>query len=150
MNTIQSILQNATPIALAVLGAAMVVEWLRYLDRGRGYLALAVVGLALVFGINQANTMTGYRYTFLLTLDVLSLLISGYAVMLFRDTLIPLSQRARRLLLAAMVMALVLGVVALPTNTPSLALTPAQLAAVLLIVGVWAICVVEPTLRLAL
>src|SRR5205823_6501905 len=132
-----------------VLGASTVIDWLRRRERNLGYLALALGTLGLTSVLGQLNTRTDYRLgTLIGDLTLVLLMTSGYALLLFRDSFIPLTRRLRMgalvLCVAVTATALVLAVPVPPTVRP----TSVQLAATIALVLVWTACVTEPIIRL--
>ena len=122
-------------------------DWLRQRSRRRGYLALAIGLIGLTSLVGQLDTLTGTRYTAILTLLTLVLFMaSGDALLLFRGTFLPLSRPAIGLALSASAAAVVLAQV---TGLPGAGAQPtwAQSAAVLAIVLVWCVVVGEPIVR---
>ena len=142
------IVQAVVSLSFLALGVLTVVDWLRHRERSRGYLALALGTLGLTSIIGQLNALSGYRFG--VPLEDLALaffMASGYALLLFRDSFIPLSQRLRigALVLCAAATALAL-VVALPSD-PHQRPTTMQSIVTIVVVVVWSACVVEPIVR---
>jgi signal transduction histidine kinase len=123
------------------------VDWLRHRERSRGYLALALGTLGLTSVAGQVNALTGYHLAAFGDLAVVLFMVSGYALLLFRDSFIPLSRRLRigalLLTLAATVFALLVTAPSDPHQRP----TALQSAATILLVLVWSACVIEPIVR---
>ena len=142
------IVQAGVSLSFLALGLYTVVEWARHRERSRGYLALAFGTLGLTSVLGQLNTLTNYRGGAILEDVTLALfMISGYALLLFRDSFVPLSRRIRLgallLVVASTVFAFVVGI------PPSGArLSGLQSAATIALVVVWSACVVEPIVRL--
>jgi len=142
------IVQAAVSLSFLALGVFTVVDWLRHRERSRGYLALAFATLGLTSGVGQLNTLTGYRLDPPLgDLALVLFMASGYALLLFRDSFIPLSRRlqvgALVLTLAATAFALVVALPSDPHHRPS----ALQSVATIVLVVVWSACVIEPIAR---
>ncbi len=142
------IVQAAVSLSFLALGAFTVADWLRHREQSRGYLALALATLGLTSVVSQVNVLTGYRLAGLLgDLALILFMTSGYALLLFRDSFIPLSRRLR---IGALVLCVGATAFALLVTIPSdrsHPLTTLQSAATFAIVLVWSACVVEPIVR---
>jgi signal transduction histidine kinase len=142
------VVQAAVSLSFLALGILTLVDWLRHRERSRAYLALALGTLGLTSVLAQLNTVTDYRQGRLIgALSLILFMVSGYALLLFRDTFIPLRPQLRTgaLLLCIGVTALVL-LVGVP-SAPSVKPTPVQSAATIALILVWCACVVEPIVR---
>jgi len=142
------IVQALVSLSFLALGVFTVVDWLRHRERSRGYLALALATLGLTSVISQLNTQTGYRLGVLVgDLALVLFMTSGYALLLFRDSFIPLSRRLRLgalvLTVAVTAFALVVRIPSGPGSRP----TTVQSAATIALVLVWSACVMEPIIR---
>jgi signal transduction histidine kinase len=142
------IVQAAVSLSFLALGVFTVVDWLRHRERSRGYLALALATLGVTSVVGQLNTLTGHRLDPALgDLALVLFMASGYALLLFRDSFIPLSRRlqvgALALTLAATAFALVVGIPSDLHQRP----TALQSIATIVVVLVWSACVVEPIVR---
>ena len=143
------VVQAVVSLSFLVLGASTVIDWLRRRERNLGYLALALGTLGLTSVLGQFNSRTEYRFgTLIGDITLVLLMTSGYALLLFRDSFIPLSRRLRIgalvLCVAVTAAALVVVVPVSPTARP----TSVQLAATIALVLVWTACVAEPIVRL--
>jgi signal transduction histidine kinase len=142
------VVQAIVSLSFLALGLYMVVEWLRQRERSRGYLALALGTLGLTSVLGQVNTLTGYRAGVLLQdVTLVLFMASGYALLLFRDTFIPLSRPIR---LGALVLVGISTAFALAVSIPAGTTQPSPLqsAATIALVVVWSACVIEPIVRL--
>lgn len=142
------IVQVAVSVSFLALGLFTVVEWLRHRERSRGYLALALGTLGLASILGQVDQLTGYAWGLLITdVSIVLLMTSGFALLLFRDSFIPLDPRIRIGALAACAgatgLALAVGLPSNPANQPS----PLQSIATAAVVVVWSACVFEPVIR---
>jgi signal transduction histidine kinase len=142
------IVQAVVSLSFLALGVFIVADWLRHRERSRGYLALALATLGLTSGIGQLNTLTGYRSGVLLgDLALVLFMISGYALLLFRDSFIPLSRRLRFGALTLCVAATAFALAVLPPSGSNRHPAALQSIATIALVLVWSACVVEPIVR---
>ena len=136
--------------AFAALAILVSTDWLRHRDRARLWLAVSAVllGLVAVLGAAAATlaSTSGLVTDVLLAIFVLS----GWAFLEFRDSLIPLRSRTRRTVAATVAATILLLVIAYPpwVPVPTGHASGLQAGAALVLLGVWAGCVLEPVLRL--
>jgi signal transduction histidine kinase/CheY-like chemotaxis protein len=145
MTQVVAFLQNADAIAFVLLGIATATSWARRRDRSLAYLALAIVLLSLVSLLGRIPA--AYAPPLLPQLSLLVFMGSGYALLRFRGSLIPLPRRWN----AAAVVAVVAAFLAY-TATQSLVaarVIPTSLStiAALALILTWAAIVVEPIVR---
>jgi len=112
------------------------------------YLALAIGCLAAVSLLGQLGKVFGTGFTAVsANVTIVIFLASGLALLLFRDSVIPLRPRTRRLVVGAVALT-ALFLIALQLvygrNAPKLL----QLAALAAFIVVWSGCVGEPSIRL--
>jgi signal transduction histidine kinase len=142
------IVQAAVSLSFLALGVLTVVDWLRLRERSRGYLALAFATLGLTSAVGQLNTLTGYRLDPALgDLAVVLFMASGYALLLFRDSFIPLSRRLQLGALVLTVSATAFALVVTVPSDPHQRPTTLQSIATIVVVVVWSACVIEPIVR---
>ena len=138
-------LQDADAVAFALLGAATAIGWARRRDRSMGFLALAIVLLSTVTLAGRIPAT--YAPPLLPELSLVAFVGSGYALLRFRGSLIPLPQRWH----TAAVVALVVGVggyfVAQVLAAQHVISSGIQTAAALLLVVVWMATILEPIVR---
>lgn len=147
MNEALQVLQMVIAFGFALLGITTAVAWIRQPDRRHGYLALAMGSLALVILIAPALGGKGAPAQTLTDLALGLFLLSGCALVMFRDSFLPLATRTRRLIAAGIVLVAVLAAAAqLPGDPqrPHSVLQSIALGAVLL---AWGLCILEPALR---
>lgn len=140
-------LQWLVAVGFVILGLLSLSDWLRHRGERQGYLASAFVLLALVSVSGRVSAAVGGSYTRLTTPAVLVLFMaSGYALLRFRGTFVPLRRSTEVLVLivAALSTALFLAV-APPAG--STGLSPVQSIAVLGLIVVWSGMVGEPVVR---
>jgi len=142
------IVQAAVSLSFLALGVFTVVDWLRHRERSRGYLALALGTLGLTSVVGQVNSLTGFQLRALLSdLGLIFFMTSGYALLLFRDSFIPLSRRLRLGALALGAVVTAFAVIVMVPSGRTVRPSPLQSAATIALVLVWSACVVEPIVR---
>src|SRR6266852_3764103 len=138
----------AIEVAFVLLSVLLLADWLTHRERRRGYLAVAFGSLTLLVLIAPSLSDAGPYGRPLIDLAILLFLLSGWALLMFRDSFIPLGARARGSVAVVIVLVAALAIfVELPTDTqaPHGALQTVALAAILV---TWGICVVEPIVTL--
>ena len=148
MSGLLLILDWAIRAAFVLLSLAALADWIRHRDSRRAYLALAFGSLTTVILLSAALGGTGFFTQVLTDVELVVLLLSGYALVMFRDSFIQLSRARRRAVTGAIVAVAVLGVVAQLTADPQAQHTPIQGAIAVVVLLTWALCVLEPTLRM--
>src|SRR6266550_779655 len=112
MNALVPWLQDAVAAAFVVLGLVTAVSWLRSRDRSMGFLALAIILLSAVSGLGRLQAHLPFTIPLLGTLNLLGFAGSGYALLLYRDSLIPLPRRWHAVAIASLAAASVFLIVA--------------------------------------
>ncbi|TMD39105.1 MAG: HAMP domain-containing histidine kinase [Chloroflexi bacterium] len=142
------IVQVAVSLSFLALGVFTVADWLRHRERSRGYLALALGTLGLTSVLGQVNTLTNDALGVVISdLSLILFMVSGYALLLFRDSFIPLSREIRVGAAIACVVSLVAYLAVGYPASPQARPTALQSIAVIAIILVWSGCVLEPVLR---
>jgi hypothetical protein len=139
-----AIMPLAIEVAFVLLSVAMLADWLGHRERRRGYLALAFGSLTLLVLLAPSLSQDGTYGPLLTDSGVLLFLFSGWALLMFRDSFIPLGARTRGGVAAVLVAVAALAVVArLPADAaqPHGALQTLALATIL---TTWGLCVAEP------
>src|ERR1700687_4392625 len=140
-------LQLAIAIAVGFLAIRTAASWIRRPDRRHGYLALALSSLALLILIAPILGGTGAEAQVLTDIALVLFLISGYALVMFRDSFVPIAPRTRRFVAAGMVLVGAFGILAqLPAETRSTH-RPLQSIALAAVLIVWTLCILEPIIR---
>jgi signal transduction histidine kinase len=148
LSVVLAVLPLAIEIAFVLLSVAMLADWLSHRERRRGYLALAFGSLTLLVLIAPSLSESGPYGRLLIDLGILLFLLSGWALLMFRDSFIPLGASTRRFVGLVIVLVAALAIfVQLPTESqaPHGALQTIALAGVLI---TWSICVGEPIVTL--
>ena len=141
-------LQVASTVAFVAITALTIRDWLATKARSQMYLALAIGCLAAVSLLGQLGKVFGTGFTAVsANVTIVIFLASGLALLLFRDSVIPLRPRTRRLVVGAVALTalFLIGLqLVYGRNAPKLL----QLAALAAFVVVWSGCVGEPSIRL--
>ena len=138
-------LQNAGAIAFGLLGLVTAFGWARRRDRSLGFLALAIVMLSLVSLLGRIPA--GYSPPLLPQISLLVFMGSGYALLRFRGSLIPLPFKWHAIAVIAIVVGSA-GFLAAQALVAAHA-APSSLATVaaIVLVLVWSATIVEPIIR---
>src|SRR5438309_6292929 len=143
MNALVPWLQDAVAAAFVVLGLVTAIGWLRRRDRSMGFLALAIILLSAVSGLGRLQAHLPFTIPLLGTLNLLGFAGSGYALLLYRDSLIPLPRRWHAVAIASLAAASVFLIVA---QALSVGRTTSTIIAVVWVL-IWCACVGEPIAR---
>jgi PAS domain S-box-containing protein len=100
-------LQWAVGASLVLLGALTFRDWLRHRDRSRGYLALAVGALGVLGILGRITQATGTTRVVLTAVSIALFMMSAYAFLLFRHSLIAVGRWTLRI--TALVVAAITG-----------------------------------------
>jgi signal transduction histidine kinase len=140
-------LQLAIAIAVGFLAIRTAASWIRRPDRRHGYLALALCSLALLILIAPILGGSGAEAQALTDIALVLFLISGYALVMFRDSFVPITQRTRRFVAAGIGLVGAFGILAqLPAQTRGTH-GPLQSIALAAVLIVWTLCILEPISR---
>jgi signal transduction histidine kinase len=140
-------LQLAIEVAFAVLAIRTAVSWLRQPDRRHGYLTLGLASLAALILVSPAIGVGGSQGQLLTDLAALLFLASGYTLLMFRDSFVPLgSSRKRWITLGIVAVALAVVAAQLPAD-PARSHTVFQAIVLVAIIVTWVFCLAEPIVR---
>jgi len=137
----------ASTVAFCVIAALTIRDWLATKDTTRMYLALAIGCLATVSLLGQTAKLLGHWFTGVNSVLTITIFLgSGLALLLFRDSVIPLARRTRLVVVitVAATALLEIGVSLAGRSTPKVL----ALLATYAFVAVWIGCVGEPCVRL--
>ncbi|HET9050132.1 MAG TPA: hypothetical protein VFO60_00420, partial [Candidatus Dormibacteraeota bacterium] len=134
-------------VGIALIALATAIAWAGHRTVQRGWLALAIGLLGLVSVVGRIQQVTGFISLTVTHLTLVAFLASGFALALFRDSVVPLPRPVRELLFAMLVAISAAGfVISLPLGlSPSP--TAAQWALVWAFILYWCGCVAEPGIR---
>jgi signal transduction histidine kinase/DNA-binding response OmpR family regulator len=135
-------LQNISAAAFVLLGAATAASWLRRRDPATGFLALAIVLLSSVTLLARLPAVLHMTPPLLEQLDLVLFMGSGYALLRFRGSLIPLPHRWHAGACISMLAASGLFFAAQVAGS-----TGAIRTLGLVLIAIWSASVVEPTAR---
>src|SRR6266568_2843143 len=116
MATVLSDFTVAIQVAFFLLAVGTLTDWLRHRDRQRVYLVLALLFLTFLVLIGPINSMLQLPAQVVTDVGLVAFLLSGYFLLLFRDSLISLGTLPRRLITAVVAVVAVAAVIA---NFPS-------------------------------
>jgi signal transduction histidine kinase len=141
-------LQLVSSACLVVIAALTIRDWFATRDRSRTYLALAIGSLAAVSALGQVGKLAGPSFTAVSSyLTIVLFMGSGLALLLFRDSVLPLRPLTRRLAIGIVGLTCLFMVGAQLIYGRSIP-KPVQLAELIAFVVVWSGCVAEPSIRL--
>ncbi len=142
MSGVVAFMQNVDALAFIVLGVAVGIGWARRRDRPLGFLALAIVLLSSVSLLGRIPAVLHVTPPLLSEVSLIAFLGCGYALLRYRDSLIPLPNPWHAVAVVAVAAASGLFLAARYFVGPRYAL-----AAVILLVLVWSAIVIEPIVR---
>jgi len=143
MKELVEFLDDAAAAAFVLLGVIVAVGWVRRRENSLGWLALAIVTLALVSGLGRLGSLINFTSLLLSQFVLAAFMVSAYAVLRYRGSLIPLQRRWHVAAIASMVAASALYFAAQAIGAGQGALTVAGIALVL----TWSVAVGEPIVR---
>lgn len=150
MTSVLRALDVTVQVAFLALALFTLADWIRHRDRLRVWLVVALVSLSGLVFLTPAAAAIGLRGEAVVDTAVVLFILSGYALLMFRDSLIPLGKRLRTAISAAIVVIAGLGVAANLSSNPQAPRSSFQLVVVGLVVLAWVLCVAEPIFRLGL
>jgi signal transduction histidine kinase/CheY-like chemotaxis protein len=107
MKDFVAVMQNVDAAAFVLLGLATAVLWVRQRERSTGWLALAIVLLSSVSLIGRLPSILHVTPPLLSEVNLLAFMASGYALLRYRDALIPLPKRWHAAVVVAMAAAVI-------------------------------------------
>ena len=143
MNAFYSVEQDIVAIAFVALGLATAATWLRRRDPSIGFLALAIVLLAVVVGLGRLQAHVPAVTPVVSPLSIVSLMGSAYALVRYRNVILPLTPRWHA---AAAVSLAAATVILFGAEALSLSVQALTFIAVF-VIAVWIACVGEPIVR---
>jgi signal transduction histidine kinase len=138
------LLTVAIEVAFAALALRTALAWVREPDRRHGFLAVGLLALSLDTIISPQLNAGGAIGQAATDVGVVLFLLSGYGLLMFRDSFVPLSRPTRNAIVVSMVVVGATAIaVQLPENPESVH-NPLQTAALVAIIGLWAYCIFDP------
>jgi signal transduction histidine kinase len=150
MTSVLKALEIAVPAAFVALALFTLTDWIRHRDRQRVWLVTALVSLSGLAVLTPLAALVGLPAQLVTDLAVVLFVLSGYALLMFRNSLIPLGTRLTAAITMWTALVAIVGVIADLSSNPQSQRSTFQLVAVGLIVITWVVCVVEPIFRLGL
>jgi signal transduction histidine kinase len=141
------VLQLAIEVAFGLLAVTTAVSWIRQPDRRHGYLALALGSLALLILIAPVLGGSGASAQALTDLALVLFLLSGYALVMFRDSFVPISTNTHRWITAGIALVGAFGIATQLPADPQHLHGPLQSTAVAAVLVAWTLCILEPITR---
>src|SRR5438477_11965137 len=143
MSDLVRFMQDAVAVAFVALGVLVAINWLRPRDRSMRFLALAIILLAAVSGLGRLQAHLLFTIPLLSTLNLIGFAGSGYALLLYRNSLIPLPRRWHAVAISSLAAASVFLIAAQALSAGKTASTIVAVVWVL----IWCACVGEPIVR---
>jgi signal transduction histidine kinase len=138
------VLAFAIEIAFAALALRTALAWAREPDRRHGFLALGLLALALDIIVSPELYATGLAGQVATDVSVFLFLLSGFGLLMFRDSFVPLRPRTRDVIVGLMVVAGVTAVAAQLPGSPESMHNSFQAAVLVALIGIWAYCIFDP------
>ena len=143
MKELLAFLMDTVAVAFVALGVATAMTWLRRRDRSMGWLALAIVLLAAVVGGGRVQAHLPFKIPLLGSINLILFMACAYAVLRYRDAIIPLPRRWHVAAAASLTAASVLLIAFQAVTTNVTVLTAVAIG----LIAVWCACVGEPIVR---
>ena len=150
MTWVLQALDIAVQAAFVALALFTLTDWLRHRDRQRVWLVVALLSLSALVVLTPAAAVIGLPGQLVTDLALVLFVLSGYALLMFRNSLIPLGRRLAAAVTVWTALVAIIGVAADLSSNPQAQRSPLQLVAVGLILVTWVLCVIEPIFRLGL
>ena len=143
MQGLIAFLQDAAAVAFVLLGVVTAITWLRRRERSMGYLALAIILLAVVSGLGRVQAHLPVSAQILGVFDLLAFAGTAYALVLYRSSIIPLPRRWHAAAISSLAAAgaLLLGSESFGASNSTLT------AFAIVFILAWCVCVGEPIVR---
>ena len=144
MPEVYLVLQLGIELAFAALAIRTIVAWARQPDRRYGNLAVGLGSMAVVVLLSPLIGGGGPNAQLVTDATLVAFLVSGYGLLMFRDSFVPFGSTTRRLVTAAIVVVGVIDIVdQLPAN-PDSPHNELQTLSLVATVAIWAFCILEP------
>src|SRR5712691_7446819 len=147
MKSIIDFMQNVDALAFVVLGVAVGIGWASRRDRSLGFLALAIVLLSSVSVLGRVPTLLHFTPPLMSEISLIAFVGCGYALLLYRASLIPLPNRWHAVAVLAVAVAGGSFVAARYLTAAKVTPASAEAAAAIALIVVWSAIVIEPTVR---
>lgn len=144
MSNVLLILSLAIEIAFAALALRTVWSWAREPDRRHAFLALGLIALALDILISPELYVAGEVGRLSTDLSVVLFLLSGYGLLMFRDSFVPFRPSTRNVITGFIVLAALAAIAVQLPGSPDAIHSPVQTLVLVAVVGLWAYCIFDP------
>ena len=144
MSTLLVVLSLAIELAFAALAVRTAVSWAREPDRRHAFLALGIVALALDILVSPEITEPGSVGRLATSISVVLFLLSGFGLLMFRDSFVPFRTRTRNAITGLLVLAGVAAIALQIPGNPEATHNPYQTLVLVAVVGLWAYCIFDP------
>jgi signal transduction histidine kinase len=138
----------AVQVAFVLLALATLADWIRRQDPQRTFLVLALITLSILVLLGPIDTALRLPVRVTVDVAIVDFLLSGYFLLLFRDSLVPLGNRSRWIISGIIGLVAILTLAAGLPTAPGAAHSPFQIFAIVALVVTWVACVGEPIVRL--
>src|SRR6266567_6797222 len=150
MTSVLQALDIAVQAAFVALALFTLTDWLRHRDRQRVWLVVALLSLSALVVLTPAAAVIGLSGQLVTDLSLVLFVLSGYALLMFRNSLIPLGRSLAAATTVWTALVAIIGVAADLSSNPQAERSPFPLVTVGLILVTWVLCVIEPIFRLGL
>jgi signal transduction histidine kinase/CheY-like chemotaxis protein len=140
-------LQNIGALAFVLLGVATAVRWARQRSQSTGFLALAIILLSFVSLVGRLSALLHLSSMAVTAITLIAFMGSAYALLLYRDSLIPLRRRWQIAAIVATVGVTAAFIGSQVLVEATVVPTSVETAAAFGLLGVWAALVLEPIVR---
>ncbi|HEV2414155.1 MAG TPA: HAMP domain-containing sensor histidine kinase [Candidatus Dormibacteraeota bacterium] len=144
MSDLLLVLSLAIEVAFAALALRTVWSWAREPDLRHAFLALGLMALALDIIVSPELDVPGGAGRLATDVSVVLFLLSGFGLLMFRDSFVPFRPRTRNVITGLIALAGLTAIaIGLPGN-PEAIHTPAQTLVLVAVIGLWAYCIFDP------
>jgi signal transduction histidine kinase/DNA-binding response OmpR family regulator len=140
-------LENVSALAFTALGLATAIGWARRRDGSRGFLALAIILLSVVTLVGRIPDLLHVTPPLVSQITIVGFMGSGYALLRYRSSLIPLSRKWLVGATVAVVAATAGFLAAQAAVAAGAAPLSLETTAAIPLIVIWFAAVGEPTLR---
>ena len=140
-------LQNIGALAFILLGVATAVRWARQRTPSTGFLALAIILLSFVLVAGRLSALLHLSSMAVTSVTLVAFMGSAYALLRYRDSLIPLPRSWHVAAIVATVGVTGAFVASQALVAAKLIPLSAETVVAFALIGVWAALVLEPIIR---
>jgi len=140
-------LQNIGALAFVLLGVATAVRWARQRTPSTGFLALAIILLSFVTVAGRLAALLNISSMAVTSVTLVAFMGSAYALLRYRDSVIPLSRTWHLIAIVATVGVTTAFLVSQALVAAKLVPLPVETVTAFGLIAVWAALVLEPIIR---